>query len=337
MRLWLAIFMMTGLVVCTQPAFAAEAGRKAAYPSTESVFNTAKKRAEMGGKEDWLYFAKMLDGKRKGFQPDPDQATQWYRRAAEAGNAEAAYYMGKRYEEGYTVEQDDRQAFEWYMQAAEAHSGPAMGKVGKFYFYGKGVPQSYVEASFWFQRSRHPWFRAPEEAAQAAAKLTPQEMAAVQERLAAVRKQEQNRDNIAKIKRKLSHPFVLLLGWPMFFWFVLLAASFRQASINHAKGAPFWVWVGSSFSLGCLAGMLLMAASIATFVFIFFGVFLFMLGMFAFSALLWGSCCLLFSSFFCKDKIQTRLRLAGIAAGSFAGGGILGALALMKPVFRLFS
>jgi len=337
MHLWWAFFMVAGLVFYTQPAFAAEAGQESAYPSTESVFNAAKKRAETGGKEDWLYFARSLDGNLKGSHVDPQQATQWYRRAAEAGNAEAAYAMGKRYEEGYTVEQDDRKAFEWYMRAAEARFGPAMGKVGKFHFYGKAIPQSYVEASFWFERMRHPWFRQPEEAAQAAAKLTPREMAAVQERLAAVRAEERNRDKIAKFKGKLSHPFARWWGWPIFLWSILLGASFRQESFKHATGAPFWVWLGISFSAGCLAGMLLMAASVATFAFIFLGVLLFVLGMFAVSALLWGSCVLLFSSFFCKDKIQTRLRLAGIAVGSFAGGGMFGALVLIKPVVRLFS
>ena len=45
-------------------------------------------------------------------------ATDWYRRAAEAGSAEAQVIVGRRYQSAWCSEQDDEQALHWYGRAA---------------------------------------------------------------------------------------------------------------------------------------------------------------------------------------------------------------------------
>lgn len=46
-------------------------------------------------------------------------AVEWYRKAAEQGDADAEYAMGLCYEEGTGVEQDFAQAAMWYEKAAQ--------------------------------------------------------------------------------------------------------------------------------------------------------------------------------------------------------------------------
>ncbi len=46
------------------------------------------------------------------------KAFEWFSKAAAQDNAEAKYYLGILYEEGYGVTQDYKKAFEWYSKAA---------------------------------------------------------------------------------------------------------------------------------------------------------------------------------------------------------------------------
>ena len=45
-----------------------------------------------------------------GVEKDSGKALNWYRRAAEAGNSEAAWDLGKKYERGDGAEKDPAQA-----------------------------------------------------------------------------------------------------------------------------------------------------------------------------------------------------------------------------------
>jgi TPR repeat protein len=61
-----------------------------------------------------------------GVSQDFVLAMQWYRRAAEAGDAEANCYIGELYENGQGVSRDYRQAMGWYRKAADAGNPTAM-------------------------------------------------------------------------------------------------------------------------------------------------------------------------------------------------------------------
>ena len=54
-----------------------------------------------------------------GVKQDYVAAAQWYRKAAEQGNAPAQSNLGIMYENGRGVEKDPAQAVEWYRKAAE--------------------------------------------------------------------------------------------------------------------------------------------------------------------------------------------------------------------------
>ena len=54
-----------------------------------------------------------------GVPKDFAQAAEWYRKAAEEGDAQSCYRLGVFYEKGTGVKQDTDKAIELYRQAAE--------------------------------------------------------------------------------------------------------------------------------------------------------------------------------------------------------------------------
>ena len=50
---------------------------------------------------------------------DKKEAAKWYQRAAEQGQKDAQFYLGKMYESGEGLSQDFDQAKKWYQKAAD--------------------------------------------------------------------------------------------------------------------------------------------------------------------------------------------------------------------------
>ena len=55
----------------------------------------------------------------EGVPKNASAAVQWYRKAAEQGNAEAQFSLASMYEEGRGVVKDSTLAVQWYRKAAE--------------------------------------------------------------------------------------------------------------------------------------------------------------------------------------------------------------------------
>lgn len=50
---------------------------------------------------------------------DSNEAVKWYLKAAEQGHADAQFYLGVAYDNGWGVRQDYSEAVKWYRKAAE--------------------------------------------------------------------------------------------------------------------------------------------------------------------------------------------------------------------------
>ena len=74
----------------------------------------------------------------------------WYRRAAEAGHADAQFNLGYMYNTGEGVAQDYTEALAWYRRAAEQRHARAQSSLGSMYYKGEGVPQDHILAYMWF-------------------------------------------------------------------------------------------------------------------------------------------------------------------------------------------
>jgi TPR repeat protein len=96
-----------------------------------------------------------LAAPKRYFQAKQDaQAVPLFREASEAGNAEAALYLGIIYEDGHGgLPKDYAQAVAWYNKAADAGNAKAMSNLGIMYAEGKGLRKADAQAVDLFRRA----------------------------------------------------------------------------------------------------------------------------------------------------------------------------------------
>lgn len=112
--------------------------------ATEKIV-TLKKQVAVGDDAQYKLGGAYSTG--KGVTQDYIQATAWYKKAAEQGNAAGQFDLGELYENGEGVPQDSPQAAGWYQKAAEHGLTFAQTKLAQLYEDGHGVPKDYVQAT----------------------------------------------------------------------------------------------------------------------------------------------------------------------------------------------
>ncbi len=88
----------------------------------------------------------------KGVAKDAVESTRWYERAAELGFHEAALVRGTMWANGEGCERSAAKALEWWRRAAAAGLPRAMFYVGECHRTGEGTPQDETEAIGWYLR-----------------------------------------------------------------------------------------------------------------------------------------------------------------------------------------
>jgi len=101
------------------------------------------KKTETAGMED------LRKGKAAYEIEDYHAAAMSFSLAAQDGNAEAQFLLGKCYMDGTGVEQDFNKAEKWLKKAADQGHAEAQFLLGKCYQYGKGVEQDFDKAMKW--------------------------------------------------------------------------------------------------------------------------------------------------------------------------------------------
>ena len=81
------------------------------------------------------------------------ESVDWYRKAAEQGDARAMRALGMAYYEGERVEQDYGKAAEWFRKAAALGDFAAQRNIGYLYLKGKGVKKDKAEARKWLEKA----------------------------------------------------------------------------------------------------------------------------------------------------------------------------------------
>ena len=89
----------------------------------------------------------------QGVEKDYNKAVEWYKKSAEQGYARAECSLGYCYEYGQGVEQDYGKAVEWYKKSVEQGYAVAQCNLGYCYEYGQGVEQDYKKAVEWYKKS----------------------------------------------------------------------------------------------------------------------------------------------------------------------------------------
>ena len=109
-----------------------------------------RKAAEQGDAETQFSLGRIYFFGR-GVPQDHKQAAKWYRQAAEQGHTKAQFMLGEMYARGSGVPWDYRETVKWYRRAAEAGDAGAHFKLGLMYEYGEGVPENEWEAEKWYR------------------------------------------------------------------------------------------------------------------------------------------------------------------------------------------
>lgn len=78
-----------------------------------------------------------------GSEQNKSAALEWYRKAAEQGNANAQCNLGYMYRNGNGITQDYEGAVNWYRKAAEQGSARGQYNIGSMYYNGTGVSKNY--------------------------------------------------------------------------------------------------------------------------------------------------------------------------------------------------
>jgi len=88
-----------------------------------------------------------------GVAKDMTQAADRCRKAAEAGDTTAMYFIAKQYRFGSRVPKDEAQAVNWYRKMAEAGDASGMYCLGEMYESGAGVPKDQAQALDWYRKA----------------------------------------------------------------------------------------------------------------------------------------------------------------------------------------
>jgi len=91
--------------------------------------------------------------KKLNYLNDVEGTVNKYRQAAEQGDADAQYNLGRAYEKGLGVDSDVKEAVKWYLKAAEQGHAQAQFEIGLSYYIGLGVEENKDEAMKWFNKS----------------------------------------------------------------------------------------------------------------------------------------------------------------------------------------
>ena len=96
-------------------------------------------------------------------RPDDTRSEQRYRDAAEQGDPEAQYELGKLSHSGNGVATDYAEAARWYRTAAESGHADAQFLLGEFHQEGLGVARDEAAADGWYQKAAESYLEAADQ------------------------------------------------------------------------------------------------------------------------------------------------------------------------------
>ncbi len=129
-----------------------ESGRGLAQPDAAKAFEYYRRAADDGNAAAGNAIGDLYRTGR-GVPQDRDRAIQWYRWAADRGSAAASLSLGYMYANGQGVRQDDGEAVELYKHAARQHLPGALNNLGYMYEYARGVPMDLDRAASFYRRA----------------------------------------------------------------------------------------------------------------------------------------------------------------------------------------
>jgi len=119
----------------------------------EAAFPFCKRAAVQGDATAQYLFGLMYYLPDHGLEPDLAEATKWFRKSAEQGNAFGQAVLGNMYVNGIGVKQDFVEATHWLRKSAEQGNAFGQAFLGVMYGVGSGVKQDQEQGVKWMSRS----------------------------------------------------------------------------------------------------------------------------------------------------------------------------------------
>ena len=120
-----------------------------------AALDDLRTRANAGNAEAEFYLGTLYDPTMPGirFAKDGPAAAQWYERAADQSYGMAENNLGFFYQTGVGKPKDEAQAASWYRKAADQGVGLAQVNLGLLYETGRGVVKDEAEAARWYRKA----------------------------------------------------------------------------------------------------------------------------------------------------------------------------------------
>lgn len=129
-----------------------ESGRGLGAPDARKAFEYYRRAADDGNAAAGNAIGDLFRAGR-GVPQDLDRAVQWYRWAADRGSAAANLSLGYLYANGDGVAQDDAMALSLYRHAARQNLPGALNNLGYMLEYGRGAAQDLTAAASYYRRA----------------------------------------------------------------------------------------------------------------------------------------------------------------------------------------
>ena len=84
---------------------------------------------------------------------DVERAAEYYRKAAEYGDPDAQYLVGRCYDSGIGLPKNEAEAAAWYSRAARGGNAEAQYRLGLAYERGTGIGKNLLQAYLWLNRA----------------------------------------------------------------------------------------------------------------------------------------------------------------------------------------
>ncbi|MDI9409868.1 MAG: tetratricopeptide repeat protein [Candidatus Pacebacteria bacterium] len=118
-------------------------------------FPAVLKAAHRGNTIALYYGGIMFSTGRGGVMRDEVEASQWWKKSAELGNADAQNDLGLMYFNGRAVIDNPLQIASWCRKAASLGIADAQVYLGDLFDLGRGIKQDFERAAYWYRRAAH--------------------------------------------------------------------------------------------------------------------------------------------------------------------------------------
>ncbi|MFC1579900.1 tetratricopeptide repeat protein [Thermodesulfobacteriota bacterium] len=142
---------------------ALSAGEKAYWTKDYSTALAKFKKAADAGNKAAQWWLSVMYAEGAGVGKDEAEAVKWIKLSAEKGFAPAQVSMGMRYLTGNQVERDEPKAVEWFQKAAGQGNGTALIYLAFMYARGEGVKEDTSQALKYFRLAKDKGFPVKEE------------------------------------------------------------------------------------------------------------------------------------------------------------------------------